>query len=157
MNIINKLKVGIVLLTNLLAFLLPFILYYYTNKFQPSLSDYYFTSARTMLFMLLLIISIGFMIGRDSFVISGILLILIAFINVHHRELHNILAGAFFTYTTILIICDKRYWQCALPIVMSILFIPFHYLYEFEIIAIWSIVGYSTLHTLRYMKLTSDK
>jgi hypothetical protein len=151
--VISKPKLIISILSNLIAFLIPVILWYPSGSFENSISSYHLTDAKWYLFISLIVISFGYFIGKREYRISGILLILIAIINIEYELIHNIIAGLFFAYTAVLMFMDKRFWYLSLPMFVSSLTIPFMVLYPFEIISLLCIITFNVLYILRYIRI----
>ena len=157
-KMITPIKVILVMLSITLGLLLPILLYFMTGTIEHSISSYHYCEeSRDALFILLILISMGFYVGRKEYIISGILLTLIAIINIEYLVMHDIVAIIFFLYTSIIMSLDKRFSIFSIPIFISILLLPFGELYIFEIISILSICIYNLLYVLRYFRLFHSK
>jgi len=151
---ISKPKLVISIVSNLIALLLPILLWYTSGfQFEQSISSYHLTDAKWYLFISLIIVSFGYFIGKTEYGISGILLIIMAIVNIEYEMYHNIIAGLFFLYTSILMVMDKRFWYISLPMFISALTIPFMELYSFEIISVLCIIVFNVLYILRYIRI----
>lgn len=157
MNLLNKSKVVIVLISALLGIIFPLLLYFIGNGFVDSFSTYHLTEAKWYLFGFLMVMSLGFFLGQDRYKISGLLLVSIAFINIEYGMLHNILAILFFLYTSVLMLSDKRFYFLSLPIFFSAVTIPFQGLYMFEFIGLWCISVFNILYVLRFLRFFKSK
>ena len=91
----NKTKVGLSLLSSLLGFFIPIILYLVTGTLESSISTYHLTDAKWYLFTSIMLISGGFFVGKQPYMISGLLLISVGIFNIEYSMIHNILAGLF--------------------------------------------------------------
>lgn len=153
MTTYNKFRIGIALISTSIGLILPILLYMLGNGYQTSFSLYHETIASNYLFAFLILMSVGFFIGKNLYKISGILLICIAFITVEQQMAHNILAGLFFGYTGILMLLDKRFWVLSVPIFAAALSVPNYGLYPFEIISVWCISLFNILYIIRFLRV----
>jgi hypothetical protein len=156
-TISNKTKLVFTLIANVLTLFLPLALAVLGDGFQDSISDYHNTDARWLLFSFLIFISFGFFTGLDKYKVSGILLILIAFVNVDYRILHNIIAVSFFLYTGLLMLYDKRFYIVSLPMFLLIPIISIIGFYAYEVVAIYCISLFNFLYVLRFLRVIHSK
>lgn len=148
----NKIKLIIALISTTIGLFLPILLYILGKGYQDSFSKYHLTVADNFLTLFLLMISLGFFVGKDLYKISGLLLILITFITIDNPIPHNIIAGMFFSYTGIIMFIDKRFWCLSIPIFLMGFTIPIYGLYPFEIVSVFSISFFNLLYILRFMR-----
>lgn len=152
-----KYKDIILLISSIIGLFLPLGLYLTGGGFQESVSAYYYTNAEWVLFGSLSFMSTGFLIGSSRWKLSGILLLLIAIVNVEYQWPHNIIAAIFFIHVTRVIAVSKRFSIYAFPIILSVFMwiIGVINLYEFEIISIMSIIAFNITYLVKkihYMK-----
>jgi len=128
---------------------LPLILWLITGEKKDSFSEYYFTEAKTVFLVSLTIISITFIIHSKKWFIPGIFLLGLTYFNCRDYGLiHNFFAYVFFTYSTILIVRDKRYYKIGYLIIISTP-VVLTSIYYFELISVCLI----TIFHIKYLKL----
>jgi hypothetical protein len=144
----------IILGASIIGLLLPIILYLVNGCVAESISSYQYESG-FLLWLLLTIISLGYMTGTIRYQLSGLLLFGLACVNIEiSTMLHNIIAGLFFIHTTRLIIINKKFSLYAIPIFMAL----FLYmtgkidLYLFEIISISTVSIFTATYSMLKIK-----
>ena len=157
MKISKKLQVQYAIVMSILAYLLPVILYYITGTIEHSISAYHETDAKIALLIMLLLIASSFFTGLVRYKIGGVLLILVALINIDYGLIHDIVSYTFFLYIAIVMLIDKRFYILSLPMFLSLFFIKILGLYSYELIAIFCLASFSMLYGLRYLKVLNVK
>lgn len=157
MKITKKLQVQYTIAVSILAYLLPFILYQVTDTVERSISAYHETDASIVLLIMLLLVASSFFTGLLRYKIGGILLILVAIINIDYGLIHDIVAYTFFLYIATVIFIDKRFYLLSIPMILSLFFINKLGMYAYEVIAIFCIASFSMLYGLRYLKILNTK
>jgi len=153
MSQLIKLKLTITFISTLIGLTLPILLYILGNGYQNSFSAYHLTPASNYLMSFMLIMSLGFFMGKDTYKVSGMLLVFVTLITVDYPLTHNVLAGLFFLYTAILMLIDKRFYFFSITIFLMSITVPKYGLYPFEIVSVWCISIFNLLYLLRYIRI----
>lgn len=153
----KRLQVKFAMLSGIIAYLLPIVLYFMGGGLQESISSYYYTDARVAYYIMLIIISLGFFTGLDKYKIAGVLLLLVTFVNLEYRWPHNVLSFTFFVYITTLMFLDKRFYLLSIPMIICLFGVNTVGLYIYEVISIYCIATFNLLYGLRFLKVLHVK
>jgi hypothetical protein len=157
MRISKKIQVIYAIVISIISYLVPFILYQITGTVERSISAYHETNAETALLVMLLLISSSFFTGLTKYKIAGVLLILVALINIDYGWIHDLVSGIFFVYIIVVIFFDKRFYLLSIPMAICGVLLGKIGLYAFEMVMIYCIASFAMLYGLRYLKLLNVK
>lgn len=153
----NKIKKVFEYFSIFLGFILPIILGLVGGFDQPSYSHYYFTDAKLIFITFLSLISLTFISLGGKWLISGISLFFLTYVNhIDYTIIHYVFATIFFGNTIRIVITDKRYKIMGF---LMVFFVPMLFLsiYMFELIEVLLISFYHFLYFNRLYKLFKFK